>query len=110
MLMHRECRAFGGPPMPFTLGFQIYPWIERILRVRQYPLTAYGLALILVALAVLVRGLVGQFAGVQVVFTTFYPAIIIATLIGGLWPGISQLSCLWLRRGTWLSRSFLLGR
>jgi two-component sensor histidine kinase len=33
------------------------------------------------------RGLVGHFAGVQV-FTTFYPAIIIAALIGGLWPGI----------------------
>jgi PAS domain S-box-containing protein len=73
--------------VPFTLGFQIYPWIERVLRVRQYPLAAYGLALILVALAVLVRGLAGQFAGVQV-FTTFYPAIIIAALIGGLWPGI----------------------
>ncbi len=39
------------------------------------------------ALAVLVRWLVGHFAGVQV-FTTFYPAIIIAALIGGLWPGI----------------------
>jgi PAS domain S-box-containing protein len=73
--------------VPFTLGFQIYPWIERILRVRQYPLAAYGLALTLVALAVLVRGLVGKFAGAQV-FTTFYPAIIIAALIGGLWPGI----------------------
>ncbi len=39
------------------------------------------------ALAVLVRWLVCHFAGVQV-FTTFYPAIIIAALIGGLWPGI----------------------
>jgi PAS domain S-box-containing protein len=41
----------------------------------------------MVALAVLVRGLVGEHVGVQV-FTTFYPAIIIAALIGGLWPGI----------------------
>jgi K+-sensing histidine kinase KdpD len=73
--------------VPFALGFQIYPWVERILRVRRYPLAAYSLALILVALAVLVRGLVGHFAGVQV-FTTFYPAIILAALIGGLWPGI----------------------
>ena len=73
--------------MPFALGFQIYPWVERILRVRRYPLAGYGLALILVALAVLVRKLVGEFTGVQV-FTTFYPAIIIAALIGGLWPGI----------------------
>jgi hypothetical protein len=33
--------------VPFSLGFQIYPWVERALRVRQYPLAAYGLALIL---------------------------------------------------------------
>ena len=73
--------------MPFALGFQIYPWVERLLRVRQYPLAAYGLALLMVALAVLVRGAVGQYTGVQV-FATFYPAIIVAALIGGLWPGI----------------------
>ena len=73
--------------MPFALGFQIYPWVERLLRVRQYPLAAYGLALLMVALAVLVRGFVGSYAGVQV-FTTFYPAIIVAALVGGLWPGI----------------------
>ena len=73
--------------MPFSSGFQIYPWVERALRVRQHPLASYGLALILVALAVFGRKLVGDYAGAQV-FTTFYPAIIIATLIGGLWPGI----------------------
>jgi PAS domain S-box-containing protein len=73
--------------VPFALGFQIYPWVEHILKVRQYPLAAYGLALLLVAVAVLVRGLVGQYVGAQV-FTTFYPAIIVAALVGGLWPGI----------------------
>jgi PAS domain S-box-containing protein len=45
------------------------------------------LALVLVALAVFGRKLVGEYAGGQI-FTTFYPSIIIATLIGGLWPGI----------------------
>jgi PAS domain S-box-containing protein len=73
--------------VPFALGFQIYPWVERLLRVRNYPLTAYGLALLMVALAILVRGIIGSYAGVQV-FTTFYPAIIVAALVGGLWPGI----------------------
>ena len=73
--------------MPFALGFQIYPWVERLLRVRQYPLAAYGLALLMIALAVLVRGIVGSYAGVSV-FTTFYPAIIVAALVGGLWPGV----------------------
>ena len=33
--------------MPFAFGFQIYPWAERVLRVRQYPAAAYGLALLL---------------------------------------------------------------
>jgi ABC-type Fe3+-siderophore transport system permease subunit len=42
---------------------------QRILKVRKYPLAAYGLALLMVALAVLVRGLIG-YIGVQV-FTTF---------------------------------------
>jgi len=73
--------------VPFALGFQIYPWVERVLKVRQYPLAAYGLGLLMVAIAVLVRGLVGQYVGVQV-FTTFYPATIVAALVGGLWPGI----------------------
>ena len=71
----------------FELGFQIYPWVERLLRIRQNPFAAYGLALLMVALAILVRGIIGNYAGVQV-FTTFYPAIIIAALVGGLWPGI----------------------
>jgi PAS domain S-box-containing protein len=73
--------------MPFSLGFQIYPWVERVLRVRQNLFAAYGLALAMVALAVVVRGLAGAYAQVQV-FTTFYPAIIVAALVGGLGPGI----------------------
>jgi hypothetical protein len=73
--------------VPLALGFQIYPWVERVLKVRQHPLAAHGLALLLVAIAVLMRALVGRYAGVQV-FTTFYPAIIVAALVGGLWPGI----------------------
>jgi PAS domain-containing protein len=74
--------------VPFTLGFQIYPWIERVLRVRQHPLAAYGLALLLVALAVFGRWGVGEYIGTQLPFITFYPAIILAALVCGLWPGI----------------------
>jgi PAS domain S-box-containing protein len=74
--------------VPFALGFQIYPWVERLLRVRQYPLAAYGLALAMVAFAVLGRWLVAGYTGTQTPFITFYPAIIVAALVGGLWPGI----------------------
>jgi hypothetical protein len=46
--------------VPLALGFQIYPWVERVLKVRQYPLAPYGLALLLVAVAMLVRTLAGH--------------------------------------------------
>ena len=42
----------------------------------------------MVALAVFGRWAVGEYVGARVPFITFYPAIIIATLIGGLWLGI----------------------
>jgi PAS domain-containing protein len=79
---------FNEGGSPFAFGFQIYPWVERLLRVRHYALAAYGLALALVALAVFMRWLVGEYTGAQIPFITFYPAIIIAALIGGLWPGV----------------------
>lgn len=74
--------------MPFVTGFQIYPWIERLLQVRKNLFAAYGMALALVTLAVFVRWLVEDAVGPHVPFITFYPAIIVATLLGGLWPGI----------------------
>ena len=74
--------------MPFALGFQIYPWVERLLRMRQNPLAAYGLAFGMVALAIFVRGLVTELASIPTPFVTFYPAIIVAALIGGIGPGI----------------------
>jgi PAS domain S-box-containing protein len=88
MAIHRRRLGLRGIPVPFALGFQIYPWVERLLRVRQNPLAAYGLALLMVGLAVFMRWLVGGYTGVQIPFITFYPAIIIVALIGGLWPGI----------------------
>jgi PAS domain S-box-containing protein len=74
--------------VPFITGFQIYPWLERLLKLRRNLPAAYGLALALVALAILVRWLVVGAVGPSVPFITFYPAIIVATLVGGLGPGI----------------------
>jgi hypothetical protein len=37
---------------------------------------------------VFVRSLVGAYTGAQIPFITFYPAVIVAALIGGLGPGI----------------------
>src|SRR6266508_2142323 len=75
-------------PVPFAAAFETHPNVERVQRVRRNPVAAYGLAVVLVALASLMRWLVGESVGARVPFITFYPAIVVATLIGGLWPGI----------------------
>jgi PAS domain S-box-containing protein len=63
----------------------------------RHPIVRYGLALTAVGVAVLLRGLLGsQFPGV-VPFPTFFPAVLIATLLGGVGPGLlaTLLSALW---------------
>jgi len=74
--------------VPFSGAFEHHPLIERALRVRQNPIAAYGNAVAAVALATLVRWIVGGQVIEGLPFITYYPAIIIATLAGGLWPGI----------------------
>ncbi len=74
--------------MPFDTGFRIYPWVEKLLAIRHRPLLAHVLAIILVLIAVAMREAVAEAVGPQVPFITFYPAIILAALIGGLWPGV----------------------
>lgn len=74
--------------MPFSASFEDHPVIERALRVRQNPIAAYGMAVVAVAVATLARwALDGQMVeGVPFIF--YFPAIIIATLVGGFWPGL----------------------
>src|SRR5260221_174852 len=74
--------------MPFDTGFRIYPWVEKLLAIRQRPVLAYAIAIVLVFIAVLSREVVAAAVGPQVPFITFYPAIILAALLGGLWPGV----------------------
>src|SRR5207249_8591722 len=79
-----ECRR-----VPFSTTFESHPIVERVQRVRLNPVAAYGYADVLVSLAVLGRWVVGERVGAQIPFITFYPAIIAATLLGGLGPGIA---------------------
>src|SRR6266851_8042314 len=74
--------------MPFSSAFENHPLIERALRVRQNPIAAYGIAVAVVALATLVRWVVSGQVVEGLPFITYYPAIIIATLAGGFWPGV----------------------
>lgn len=74
--------------MPFSAAFDDHPVIERALRVRRNPIAAYGMAVFVVALATLAHWLLDGQVVEGVPFLTYYPAIIIATLVGGLWPGV----------------------
>lgn len=51
-------------------------------------LTSYGIALAAVALAALIRALIGVLVAGVAPFATFFPAILVTTLAGGLGPGL----------------------
>ena len=58
----------------------------------RHPIVRYGLAAAVVGVAGLLRGALGaQFLGL-VPFPTFFPAVLIATLLGGLGPGLLAAS------------------
>jgi PAS domain S-box-containing protein len=80
--------AAQGGVMPFSSTIANHRIVERIQRIRQHPDAGYGVAIGLVSLAALARLALSDYLGAQIPFITFFPAIIIATLLGGLWPGV----------------------
>jgi len=77
--------------VPLSSAFKDHGWIERARRFRANPLLAYGLALLVVAAATLLRMLLGAQLPAGVPFTTFYPAVLVAGL-GGVGPGVFALA------------------
>jgi PAS domain S-box-containing protein len=73
----------------------------------RHPIVRYGLALCVIALAASLRGVLGaQFPGL-VPFATFFPAVLIVTLLAGLGPGLLAVALstflswfLWLQQPT----------
>jgi PAS domain S-box-containing protein len=74
--------------MPLSNPFANRRIVEVVEGIRQHPDAAYGIAIGLVALATLTRWAMGDYIGAQVPFITFFPAIIIGGLLGGIWPGV----------------------
>src|SRR5215510_16115706 len=74
--------------MPLSNPFGNRRIVEVVEGIRQHPDAAYGIAIGLVALATLTRWAMGDYIGGQVPFITFFPAIIIGALLGGIWPGV----------------------
>ncbi len=78
--------------MPLSDVFDKRGLVERVRRVRRMPLAAYGIAVGAVAAATAIRWLLGDQILAGVPFITFFPAIIVATMIGGLGPGLVALA------------------
>jgi PAS domain S-box-containing protein len=72
--------------VPFSAAFQGHRLAERVQRLRQNRPLGYVIASALLAGATAVRWGLGEFAIAP--FTTLYPAITIAVLLGGLGPGL----------------------
>ena len=78
--------------MPFSPAFKDHGWIERTRRFRANPFFAYGFALLAVAPATLLRILLSAQLPESVPFTTFYTAVLVAAIVGGVGPGVFALA------------------
>jgi PAS domain S-box-containing protein len=67
---------------------QVHRWARHLHRLQHNPWVVYGAALGAILLATLIRWALGGFVHDRIPFTTYYPAIVIATLLGGFWLGM----------------------
>jgi PAS domain S-box-containing protein len=74
--------------VPLSPTFGTHHLVKRVRAVRQNPVAAYGIAVALVALAVLARWLIDGSVVEGLPFITYFPAIVAATVICGFWPGV----------------------
>ncbi len=77
--------------MLFSSAWDRFPVVERALQLRRNPAAAYGIAIAACAVATGLRWVVGSQLIEGVPFITYYPAIVIATLFGGFWPGLLSI-------------------
>ena len=67
---------------------QVHRWAKRLHRLQRNPWIVYGAALGAILIATLIRWAMSGLVHDRIPFTTYYPAIIVATLLGGFWLGI----------------------
>lgn len=66
---------------------QVHRWARHLHRLRRNPFLTWGVALGGILLATLVRWAIGGYVLDRIPFTTYYPAILVATLLGGFGLG-----------------------
>src|SRR5437016_871691 len=77
--------------MPFSAAFEQHQLLDRFRQLRRKPVAAHGVAIIVVGIATALRWLIDPQLVSGLPFITYYPAIIVATLIAGFWPGVLSL-------------------
>jgi PAS domain-containing protein len=77
-------------PLSAVLGVHRLP--ERIQLLRKNPFAAYGIAIAAVAVATIIRWSIGEYVLGRIPFTLYFPAIVLATLLSGFWPGMLATS------------------
>ena len=67
---------------------RVHRWARHLHRLQRNPWIVYSAALGAIFLATFIRWAMGGFVHDRIPFTTYYPAIVIATLLGGFWLGM----------------------
>src|SRR5215471_8517886 len=75
--------------MPLTADLGVHRLPERIQLLRKKPFAAYGIAIAAVAVATIIRWSIGEYVLGRIPFTVYFVAIVLATLLGGFWPGLA---------------------
>src|SRR6188472_124866 len=66
---------------------QVHRWAKQLHRLQRNPWIVYGAALSAILIATFIRWAMGGLVHDRIPFTTYYPAIVVATLLGGFWRG-----------------------
>jgi PAS domain S-box-containing protein len=74
--------------MLLSRSLNVHCLASRLQRLQDNRYWGYGAAITGVALATLARWALGGYVLERIPFTTYYPAIVFATLIGGFWQGV----------------------
>jgi PAS domain S-box-containing protein len=77
--------------MPFTASFRQRRLIERIADQRRNRVWGFAIAIAAIGVATLARWAAGPYLTEGLPFLTYYPAVIVATLFGGLGSGVLAL-------------------